>query len=141
MEELNISLNLINNKVLFEGIARDNNPVLMDYHAPLGDDNGYTGLELLLVSLCGCSATAIVPVLRKMNMTVNGFSVKAKGVRKETHPTVLTDITLDFILNSPNAELQNFEKAVKLAEDTYCPVWAMIKGSTNISTHCTIIKQ
>jgi len=139
MEELNISLKLVNNKVLFEGKARENNPVLMDYHAPLGDDSGYTGLELLLVSLCGCSATAIVPVLRKMNITVNGFSVKAKGIRKETHPTILTDIDLAFTLNSPDAVHDNFVKAVKLAEDTYCPVWAMIKGSTNITTRCNII--
>jgi putative redox protein len=142
MEEgLSASVKLINDKVMFEGTARGNTPVVMDYHPPLGDDMGYTGLEMLLVSLCGCSATAIVPTLRKMKMTVNGFEVKAAGIRRDTHPTVLTEITLRFILTSPDAAADNFAKAIKLAEEAYCPVWAMLKGNVEIKTEFEIIKE
>lgn len=140
-ETISASVKLINDKVMFEGSARSNTPVIMDYHPPLGDDMGYTGLEMLMVSLCGCSASAIVPTLRKMRITVNGFDVKATGIRKETHPTVLTEITLRFILTSPDAAVENFEKAIKLAEDTYCPVWAMLKNNVVIKTESEIIKR
>ncbi len=125
---------LVNNKVLFECGTRGLDSVKMDYHPPLGDDMGYTGLEMLLMSLSGCSATAIVPVLRKMNLTVSGFSVEASGKRKDTHPTVLENITLKFTLVSPDASAENFKRAVKLAEETYCPVWAMLKGNTEINS-------
>lgn len=140
-ETISASVKLINDKVMFEGSARNNTPVIMDYHPPLGDDMGYTGLEMLMVSLCGCSASAIVPTLRKMRITVNGFDVKATGIRKETHPTVLTEITLRFILTSPDAAAENFEKAIKLAEETYCPVWAMLKNNVVIKTESEIIKR
>lgn len=138
-EPVSATVKLINDKVMFEGQARSHTPVIMDYHPPLGDDMGYTGLEMLLVSLSGCSASAIVPMLRKMKTTVNGFEVKASGNRKDTHPTVLTDITLKFILNSPDASLESFAKAIKLAEDAYCPVWAMLKGNVEIKTEFEII--
>lgn len=139
-ETISASVKLINDKVMFKGSARNNTPVIMDYHPPLGDDMGYTGLEMLMVSLCGCSATAIVPTLRKMKITVNGFEVKASGSRRDTHPTVLTEIVLRFILTSPDATAENFEKVIKLAEDTYCPVWAMLKNGVAIKTEFEIIK-
>lgn len=138
-EKLSVSLKLINDKVLFEGRARDIKPIVMDYHPPVGDDLGYTGLEVLMISLAGCSATAIVPVLRKMKTTVNGFFVAVNGIRKDTHPTVLTEINLKFTLTSPDAVRENVEKAIKLAEETYCPVWAMLKGNTVITSEFEII--
>jgi putative redox protein len=138
-EIISASVQLINDKVMFEGRARNHTPVIMDYHPPLGDDLGYTGLEMLLVSLSGCSASVVVPMLRKMRITVNGFEVKAVGNRRDTHPTVLTDISLKFILHSPDATKENLEKAIKLAEDTYCPVWAMLKGNVEIKTELQII--
>ena len=140
-EELSVSMNLINDKVLFEGSARDIQPLRMDYHPPIGDDKGYTGLEVLMLSLAGCSSTAIVPMLRKMKTTVNGFKVMVKGNRRDTHPTVLTDIHLQFILNSPDAVPENVEKAIKLSEDTYCPVWNMLKNSVTITSEFVIVKE
>ena len=49
--------------VRFSGSARDLPAVSADYFPPLGEGQGYTGLELLLLSLAACSATAIVPLL------------------------------------------------------------------------------
>lgn len=140
-ETLTTFTTLANGKVLFKCSTRGLEEVKMDYHPPLGDDLGYTGLEMLLMSLSGCSATAIVPVLRKMNITVKDFSVEASGQRKDTHPTILETITLKFNLISPDAAIESFERAVKLAEDTYCPVWAMLKGNTEISTVLNLIRE
>jgi hypothetical protein len=53
-KELTTSLKLINNKLHFEGLVGDNAPVSTDYTPPLGDNLGYTSLELLLLSLSPC---------------------------------------------------------------------------------------
>lgn len=140
-ETLYTKTNLVNGKVLLECEARGLEKVKMDYHPPLGDDAGYTGLEMLLMSLSGCSATAVLPVLRKMNITVKEFSVEASGTRRDTHPTLLENITLKFNLTSPDASPENLERAVKLAEETYCPVWAMLKGNTVIQTELNLTRQ
>ena len=77
-EQMEISLELINDKIQFKGTARDNESVLMDYFPPLGDGKGYTGLELLLVSFAGCSSTSIVYLLRKLGKTVTGLKVASE---------------------------------------------------------------
>jgi putative redox protein len=66
-----VTVTLTNNKLQFTGISPSNPDRLItfDYKPPIGDGDGYNGLELLLMSLAGCSSTAIVFLLRKMEKT------------------------------------------------------------------------
>ena len=50
-KELHTSINLINDKLNFTGTVENNIPIAIDYTPPLGDNLGYTSLELLLLSL------------------------------------------------------------------------------------------
>ncbi len=115
-----VSLDLENQKVRFSGPARPA-AVSADYFPPLGDAQGYTGLELLLLSLAACSATSVVAMLRRMKKTVTAFRVNASGVRREQHPTGFTRIALDFTLTSPDAVAADLEKAAQLSAETYLP--------------------
>lgn len=138
-ETLEVTLKLTNDKVQFTGVARSNPPVVCDYFPPLGDGQGYTGLELLLLSLATCSSSTIVPILRKMRKTVVGFHVHAKGIRREQHPTSFEKIFLEFTVNSSDVAEADIQKAIKLSEDTYCPVWAMLRNNVEVITTCRII--
>jgi len=129
---LSVTIELVNEKVRFSGSARGLPPVSADYFPPLGDAQGYTGLELLLLSLAACSATSIIPLLRRMRKTVDAFQVNASGVRRAQHPTSFERIGIEFILTSPDAAADDLQKAVQLSAETYCPVWAMLKGSVEI---------
>jgi len=131
-DPLTVTLKLVNQKVQFSGSARSLPAVSADYFPPLGDGQGYTGLELLLLSLAVCSATSIVAMLRRMKKTVIDFRVNASGVRREQHPTSFSMIDLAFMLTSPDATEADLQKAVQLSEETYCPVWAMLKGNVEI---------
>ena len=104
----------------------------MDYFPPAGNGEGYTGLEMLLLTLSGCSATAVTVMLRKMNKTVSDLQVNATGIRQETAPFAFSSITLNFILTSPDSEIEDLEKAIHLAETSVCPVWAMLRGNVEI---------
>lgn len=140
MDPVEVTARLTNDKVQFAGVARDNATITCDYYPPFGDGQGYTGLELLLVSLAACSGTAVVGLLRKMRKEVAGFSIHARGIRREQHPTAFTHITLDFTLTSPDAREADLQQAITLAEASYCPVWAMLKGNVEINTvtHVTV---
>lgn len=129
---VSVNVDLVNEKVRFSGSARDLPAVSADYFPPLGDGQGYTGLELLLLSLAACSATAIVPLLRRLNRTVTAFRVNASGTRRTQHPTCFEKIAIEFVLTSPDAELADLQKVVRMAEETICPVWAMLKGNVEI---------
>ena len=133
-QQLEVAVSLTNDKVQFVGVSRSNPAVKCDYFPPLGDGDGYTGLELLLMSLAVCSATAIVHLLRKMGKDVSGFRVNARGVRKDVLPMTFEKIFLDFTVTSRDAEDLDIGKAIRLSEESYCPVWALLKNNVEIAT-------
>lgn len=135
---LEVNVNLINDKLQFSGRAGENEPIAIDYVPPLGDGAGYTPLELLLVSLAACSGSTVATLLRRMRKTVFGMKVEARGIRRDEHPTSFQTISLEFLVNSNDVEASDIEKAIQLSEESFCPVWAMLKNNVEISTRFTI---
>ena len=138
--ELTAVATLINHKVKFSGISRDNEEIIIDYVKPVGDGEGYTSLELFLISLATCSGTSVLSLLRRMQKDVSGLKVTASGERREVHPTYFKKIQLNFELKSKDAEVSDLEKALKLSEESICPVWNMVKNNVEISYKYEIIK-
>jgi len=130
--ELYATVKLINDKLKFEGLVQNNDPVAIDYIAPLGDEEGYTSLELLLLSLNSCIGSAVLTFLRKMRKTISACEISSVGYRKEDHPTGFKQIQLNINLTSPDVTSEDMLKVIKLSEDTYCPVWAMIKENVEV---------
>jgi putative redox protein len=111
----------------------------MDYTPPLGDGQGYMPLELLLMSLAYCSGGTLSFLLRKMGKNIAGVAVHAKGERRDTSPTSFRNISLEFELYSKDAGDADVKKALTLAEESVCAVWAMLKGNVEIMTKYRII--
>ncbi|HNY04073.1 MAG TPA: OsmC family protein, partial [Bacteroidales bacterium] len=111
-----------------------------DYIPPLGDNLGYTSLELLLLSLSSCLGSAMLTFLRRMNRTITGFAITSRGIRKEEHPTGFRTIYLAISITSGDVTDEDVKKVIAMAEDKYCPVWSMIKGNTTVETSCTITR-
>jgi putative redox protein len=131
-KEVRASLVLVNDKLHFNGQADCNQPVSIDYTPPLGDNLGYTSLELLLLSLSSCIGSSVLTLLRKMRKTITSFEIDSNGFRRQEHPTAFKTIILDLKLTSPNTTPEELRKVISLSEETYCPVWAMMKGNVEI---------
>lgn len=131
-KELNASVKLINDKLNFLGTVGDNDPISIDYIAPLGDDLGYTSLELLLLSLSSCLGSAMLTFLRRMNKSISEFEISSRGIRREEHPTGFKNIFLEVRVTSSDILEDDMRKVMSLAEEKYCPVLSMIKGNTVI---------
>jgi len=127
-KELVSSIKLVNDKLNFIGNTGNNEPISIDYIPPLGDNLGYTSLELLLLSLTSCLGSSILTFLRKMNKTIKNFEIKSKGLRKEEHPTGFKEIHIEIKLESENTEEKELRKVIQMSE-TYCPVLDMVKGN------------
>jgi putative redox protein len=119
--------------MLFEGTSgRSGARVAVDF-APEGEPiGGFSPLELLLTSLAGCSGQVTVGLLKRMGQEVEDLTVRARGVKKEVHPTVLTSIELEFEFCGGKLDGASVEKALALSEDRFCPVWAMLKAAAPI---------
>lgn len=108
--------------------------VTMDY--PTGQEEstaGLTPLQMLLASLAACSANSVMLVLqRRLNQPITGLEVEAHALRKQEHPTVLTEISLDFLVKGAGVDPAAVSLALKSSEEQLCPVWNMLKGTTPI---------
>ena len=131
-KELYASISLINDKLNFKGMVEGNAPVSIDYTLPLGDNSGYTSLELLLLSLSSCVGSSILVFLRKMKRTITGCEIHSQGIRKQDHPTGFSKIILEIVISSADTTIDDLDKVIKLSEETYCPVWSMLKGNVEI---------
>lgn len=139
-KELNAKVVLINDKLNFTGTADSNPPVSIDYTPPLGDNLGYTSLELFLLSLSSCMGSALLSLLRRMKKDIKGFEIISKGIRKQEHPTGLKTVYLDINLISSDINDEDMEKVIQLSEGI-CPVWSMIKGNVEIINSVNIKKE
>lgn len=137
-KELLTSINLLNEKLHFEGNVNGNDPISIDYIPPLGDNLGYTSLELFLLSLSSCLGSSVLLFLRRMNKTISDFKINSTGVRKDQHPTGFKAITLELQIKSPDVTTGDLDKVVKMSEETYCPVWSMIKPDVEVAVKYNI---
>jgi putative redox protein len=136
--ELQASLTLLNDRLHFNGAVDNNDPISIDYVPPFGDNLGYTSLELLLLSLGSCMASSVLLLLRKMKKDISGFSMNLKGIRRKEHPTGFKTIIIEMVITSGTVTDDDVAKVLKLSEDTYCPVWAMVKGNVEVKVKSTI---
>jgi putative redox protein len=74
-----------------------------------------------------------------MKKTITGCEIHARGIRKEEHPTCFKTIYLIVNLISNDISEEDFKKVLKLSEETYCPVWALLKGNVDIEVTCRIV--
>ena len=132
-KELNATICLINDKLNFSGVVGENISISIDYTPPLGDNLGYTSLELLLLSLSSCLGSSVLTFLRKMRKTITGCEIHSRGIRRDEHPTCFKTIFLVIDLKSSDTSEDDLTKVLKLSEETYCPVWAMLKGNVEIN--------
>lgn len=104
----------------------------MDYPIEDGEITaGPTPLTILLASLAACSLNSAMVVLKEMQQPVTGMEVEVRAVRRTEHPTVLSDISLEFVVEG-NVDPAAMGRALQLSEERLCPVWSMLKSSTSI---------
>ena len=119
-------------KLHFVGRAGFAHDVPVDHAPPLGEGQGISPMEVLLMSLAGCSGQTVMSLLEKMRQDVRTFSVTASGAKRDDHPRVFIEIRLEVRVGGNALEHDKVDKAVRLTEERYCPVWAMLKGNVPI---------
>ena len=120
-------------------IEADGHRVQSDYPIP-GDDPtlGMTSLQLLLGALGSCSANGLNALLRRDGILLESLVVKATGTRRDTHPTVLESIHLEFQVSGTGLDPAHLERTLDIAESRICPVWVMVGASTPITRNLVV---
>ena len=89
-------------------------------------------VELVLIALCGCTASDVVGILRKKREPFTGLEVSAKGKRTTEYPTVFTEIHVTYRVRGKVSQ-KAMEDAVRLSKEKYCSVSAMLEKTAKIT--------
>ncbi len=90
-------------------------------------------MELLLVSLAGCTGVDVVAILEKMRQPLDRFEVVAEGFRAPEHPRVYTEVDVVYRAWGDGLKPAKLRRAVELSEGKFCSVSAMLKPTVRIN--------
>jgi len=111
------------------GEANSRHAVVMDTAA---EKTAGTPMELVLIALCGCTASDVVGILRKKREPFTHLEVHAEGERASRHPAVYTEIKLVYKIGG-KVSRKAVEDAVRLSKEKYCSVSAMLEKTAKIT--------
>jgi putative redox protein len=89
-------------------------------------------MELVLIALCGCTASDVIGILRKKREPFTALEVHAKGERAADYPAVYTEIHLTYFVRGQVSK-KAMEDAVHLSKEKYCSVSAMLGKTAKIT--------
>jgi putative redox protein len=112
----------------FAGLGNGGHSVVMDGEAKAGN----SPMDLVLVALCGCTAYDVVSILQKKREPLTALEVRAEAEKATDSPRVYTKIKLLYRV-SGNVNRKAVEDAVRLSEEKYCSVAAMLSKTAQIT--------
>ncbi|MCS6993566.1 MAG: OsmC family protein [Anaerolineales bacterium] len=103
------------------------------FELPLGADpsvgganDGFRPLELMAVSLAGCTAMDVISILRKKQQDVTGFEVRVSAEQQHEHPHVFTKAVITYEVTGHAIAEAAVVRAIELSATKYCPAQAML---------------
>lgn len=111
------------------GEATSRHAIVMDTAA---EKTAASPMELVLIALCGCTASDVVGILRKKRQPFTTLEVRAEGERANGYPAVYTDIKLIYRVGG-EVSAKAMEDAVRLSKEKYCSVSAMLAKTAKIT--------
>jgi putative redox protein len=115
----------------FVGIAGSRHSVVMD--AASSEKSANSPMELILIGLCGCTATDVVSILHKKREPFTTLEVRAEADQAAEPPKVFTRIRLVYKVRG-NVASKAMEDAVRLSQEKYCSVSAMLEKTATITS-------
>jgi putative redox protein len=105
----------------------------------LNDHPGVSPMELVLLGLAGCTGMDIADILTKKREPLKALKVKVRGSRCEDYPQVYKEIEVTYLIWGEEIKPKSVEQAIKLSEEKYCSVSAMIRPVANIKSSYQIM--
>lgn len=111
----------------FTGTADSGFTIQLDAKKEVGGEGrGFIPMELMALSLAGCTAMDVISILRKKRQDVTGFEVRVDAPRAENHPKVFTRASIEYRVTGHTIDEAAVIRAIELTSESYCPAQAML---------------
>lgn len=109
------------------------------------DPAGGTGpkpIELVAAALAGCTAFDVITILRgKKHQLVTAYEVQVEAEQAERPPQVFVAIRIHHIVRGHDIDAVAVSEAIRISEEKYCSVEAMLKHSAVVRTTFEVINE
>ncbi len=112
------------------GRSNSNHNVVFDAGS---DGAAPSPMEMVLMSVGGCSSVDVVSILKKTKQDFSSVDVQLTAERAETAPRVFTKINLHFVVTGNDVSEKHLERAVSLSAEKYCSVALMLDKTVEIT--------
>ncbi len=96
---------------------------------------GIQPMELLLVSVAGCTGMDVVHILKnKKRLPVRDVRVTVRGKRREAYPQIYTEVHVHYeIWADEPISAKDVEQAITLSQEKYCSASAILKAVATLT--------
>jgi putative redox protein len=91
-----------------------------------GKEDGFRPLELMALSLAGCTAMDVISILQKKRQDIQDFTVHVVADRADEHPRVFTAATIQYQITGNQVDETAVIRAIELSASRYCPAQGML---------------
>ncbi|TMP54557.1 OsmC family protein [Pseudoalteromonas sp. S1612] len=120
------------------GRSNSNHNVVFDAGS---DGAAPSPMEMVLMSVGGCSSVDVVSILKKTKQDFSSVDVQLTAERAETAPRVFTKINLHFVVTGKNVSEKHLERAVSLSAEKYCSVALMLDKTVEITHSHEVVEE
>ena len=114
-------------RLTFTGTADSGFEVALGSYPEVGgDDDGFRPMDLMAISLAGCTAMDVISILSKKRQNVSDYRVKVQADRADGHPKVFTNASIEYHIAGEDLDEEAVTRAMELSADSYCPAQAML---------------
>jgi putative redox protein len=103
-----------------------------------GAEDGFRPLELMAVSLAGCTAMDVISIMKKKQQVVTGFEVRVQADQAEEFPKVFTHSVITYFITGHNLDETALRRSIELSATKYCPAQAMLVKVVPMELHYDI---
>ena len=105
-------------------------------------DTGPKPIELVAIGLAGCTAFDVITVLRqKYHQKITGYEVRVEADQAERPPQVFTAVRIRHVITGFEIDAAAVEQAIRLSEEKYCSVGAMVQKTACPHTTYEIVEE
>jgi putative redox protein len=108
------------------------------HHFLVDDTKGGTGpkpIELVAAALAGCTAFDVIAILRgKSHQRVTAYEVRVEADQAERPPQSFVAVRIHHIVTGHDIDPAAVSEAIRISEEKYCSVEAMLKETATITT-------
>ena len=91
-----------------------------------GANDGFRPLELMAISLAGCTAMDVISILKKKQQVVTAFEVTVQADQAQEFPKVFTRALITYLVTGHRLQEAAVRRSIELSATKYCPAQSML---------------